>query len=131
MHLILEALNKLGQLDTAVEKIDQRLPVELYQIVDRTNQEVNLRHPSHLRSPQRLENGALDLKDDTSRSDVLKDLLWTLYSKFEAIAEGHRAVHDVVVGIAKRENFRNRKELARGFNEMWKLYQSEVGISSV
>lgn len=127
MHLLLEALHKMGQLDAAVEKMEQRLPIELFQIVERTNQEVDLRHPSHLRSLHRPEIGALDLGvDGETRNNVLNDLLWTLYSKFEAIAEGHRAVHDVVVGITKREGFRNRNNLASGFNEMWKLFQSEM-----
>ena len=128
MHMILEALNKLGHLDAAVDKMEQRLPVELFAIVDRTNQEVDLRHHSHLRSSGNAERGILDfdLEGSNSRNDVLNDLLWTLYSKFEAIAEGHRAVHDVVVGIAKREGLRDRSNLAGGFGEMWKLYQSEV-----
>lgn len=128
MHMILEALNRLGHLDAAVDKMEQRLPVELFAIVDRTNQEVDLRHPLHLRGRHKPEQEFLDLdvEGSNSRDDVLNDLLWTLYSKFEAIAEGHRVVHDVVVGIAKREGFRDRNQLAGGFDEMWKLYQSEV-----
>ena len=130
MHLILEALNKMGHLDAAVEKMEQRLPVELFQVVERTNQEVDLRHPSHLRNLHRPEMGAMDPSiEGGNRSDVLNDLLWTLYSKFEAIAEGHRAVHDVLVGISKREGFRNRNNLIGGFNEMWKLFQSEVSLA--
>ncbi len=128
MHMILEALNRLGHLDAAVDKLEQRLPVELFATVDRTNQEVDLRHPSHLRGPRKpeRESSDFDIEGSNSRNDVLNDLLWTLYSKFEAIAEGHRVVHDVVVGIAKREGFRDRHELAGGFDELWKLYQSEV-----
>ena len=128
MHMILEALNRLGHLETAVDKMDQRLPVELFAIVDRTNQEVDVRHPSHLRGSSKDQRESLDSTlDAAGRPDVLNDLLWTMYSKFEAIAEGHRAVHDVLVGIAKREGLRNRSTLTGGFHEMWKLYQSEVG----
>ena len=128
IHLILESLNKLGHLDTTVDTMEQRLPVELFTIVDRTNQEVELRHPSHLRDLKSLDSGLLnlDLDDISSRSDVLSDLLSTLYTKFEAIAEGHRAVHDIVVGIAKRDGVGTRTNLSGGFKEMWKLYQSEV-----
>ena len=131
IHLILESLNKLGHLDAAVDTMEQRLPVELFTIVDRTNREVDLRHPPYLRNLRGLDKGfpSLDMGDRSSRSDVLDDLLWTLYSKFEAIAEGHRAVHDVVVGIAKREGLGTRTSLSGGFKEMWKLYQSEVIIS--
>lgn len=128
MHIVLEALNKLGHLDVAVDRIEQRLPVELFAIVDRTNQEVELRHAAHIRTPRNADLGALNLDLEQSRDqrEVLNDLLWTLYSKFEAIAEGHRVVHDVVAGLVKRDGLRHPKKLTRGFKEMWKLYQSEM-----
>ena len=128
MHMLIESLNKLGHLDVAVDRMEQRLPVELFAIVDRTNQEVDMRHAAHTRGPQNSEKGPLhfDLGDSSARNDVLNDLLWTLYSKFEAIAEGHRTIHDVVAGIVKREGLRHPESLTRGFKEMWKLYQSEV-----
>ena len=133
IQMILEALNKLGHLDVAVDKMEQRLPVELFAIVDRIHQEVDHRHPSHLRSSSEGKRRTLDfdLEGSSSQTQVLDDLLETLYSKFEAIAEGHRVVHDVIVGIAKREGLRDRSSLARGFDEMWKLYQSEVSPSDL
>ena len=128
MHMVIEALNKLGHIDVAVDRMEQRLPVELFAIVDRTNQEVELRHASRIRVPRAAEPGALNLDLNQSRDqrEVLNDLLWTLYSKFEAIAEGHRAVHDVVAGVVRREGLRHPQKLTRGFKEMWKLYQSEI-----
>jgi exocyst complex component 4 len=54
------------------------------------------------------------------------DLLWSLYAKFEAIAEGHRVFHDVVSAIAKRENLRNSEILTGSFKELWMLYQNEI-----
>lgn len=126
--MLLEALDRAGCLDVAVDRIEQRLPVELFTIVDRTNQEVNLRHPAHLRQTGRLENALLahDFHDAKRRSEVLEDLLWTLYSKFEAVAEGHRVVHDVILGIARRNGLRQLGNLTGSFKELWKLYQSEV-----
>lgn len=128
IHMLLEALDRLGYLDIAVDRIEQRLPVELFTIVDRTNQEVDLRHPLHLRSGGRLEEALLNrsLSNSNRQSDVFDDLLWTLYSKFEAIAEGHRVVHDVVLGIARRNGLRRTDNLIGSFKELWKLYQSEV-----
>lgn len=128
MHMVIESLNKLGHLDVAVDRMEQRLPVELFAIVDRTNQEVDMRHAAHTRRPRSVEKTAFDFEfeDYSARNEVLNDLLWTLYSKFEAIAEGHRAIHDVVAGIVKREGLRHPESLTRGFKEMWKLYQSEV-----
>ena len=130
IHMVTESLNKLGHLDVAVDRIEQRLPVELFAIVDRTNQEVDLRHPAHKRGPLNLEKSIPEpnLHETTGESIVLNDLLWTVFSKFEAIAEGHRAFHDVVAGIVKRERLGRSESLTRGFKEMWKLYQSEVRL---
>ncbi len=128
IHMLIEALDRLGCLDVAVDRIEQRLPVELFNIVDRTNYEVELRHLAHSRDNARLDTALLAHRSfgAESRSDVLDDLLWTLYSKFEAVAEGHRVVHDVVLGIATRNGSRQPDELAGSFRELWKLYQSEV-----
>ncbi|CAD6563864.1 MAG: hypothetical protein ASARMPREDX12_000114 [Alectoria sarmentosa] len=128
IHMVTESLNKLGHLDVAVDRMEQRLPVELFAIVDRTNQEVDLRHPAHKSGPLNPEKSFLESNWEgiTAGSVVLNDLLWTLFSKFEAIAEGHRAFHEVVAGIVKRERLRHPESLTRGFKEMWKLYQSEM-----
>ncbi len=131
--MLIESLNKLGHLDVAIDRIEQRLPIELFAIVDKTNQEVDQRHPGSLREYHQTEKGMFDfgVYSNSGRSHVLQDLLWTLYSKFEAIAEGHRAVHDVVAGIVEREGLRYSDSLTGGFNELWKLYQSEVGNENV
>ncbi|KAL8782539.1 MAG: hypothetical protein Q9213_005304 [Squamulea squamosa] len=128
IHMLLEALDRAGCLEVAVDRIEQRLPVELFTIVDRTNQEVDMRHPAHLRENGRLENILLahDFHDAKRRSEILDDLLWTLYSKFEAVAEGHRVVHDVILGIARRNGSRQSGNLTGSFRELWKLYQSEL-----
>ncbi|KAL8700938.1 MAG: hypothetical protein Q9201_005176 [Fulgogasparrea decipioides] len=128
IQMLLEALDRLGCLDVAVDRIEQRMPVELFTIVDRTNREVKLRHPTRLRDTSRLGNVYLDrtLHDSKQTTDVLDDLLWTLYSKFEAIAEGHRVVHDVVSGIARQNGLRHHGSLTGSFKELWKLYQSEL-----
>lgn len=57
---------------------------------------------------------------------MLNDLFGTLYARFEAIAEGHRVVHEVISGITKREGTRGSSSLTGGFRELWKLYQSEI-----
>ena len=128
IHMIIESLNKLGRLEVAVDRIEQRLPIELFALVGKINHEVDVRHPAHLRPVQKAEIGVLDFESIgiNGRSDVLNDLLWTLCSKLEAIAEGHRAMHDVIAGIIKREGLRHSNTLTGGFKEMWKLYQSEV-----
>jgi exocyst complex component 4 len=119
IRLVIESLNKMNRLDMAINTIEQRLPVELFKVVDRSNNEVAQRHPSILRAYASRKGG---------KSKVGIDLLWTLYARFEAIAESHRAVHDVVAGIVRREGLRDSSSatLMRGFKELWKLYQSEV-----
>jgi exocyst complex component 4 len=50
IRLLLEALHNLGHLSTAISSLNQRLPVELFKLVDKTNNEVDQRHPSSLTS---------------------------------------------------------------------------------
>jgi exocyst complex component 4 len=128
IHLIIEALNKMGHLDIAVDRIEQRLPVELFYVVDKTNAEVDTRYPPHTRNQGQKNDGKphLPTETDGERGLVLSEFLWALYAKFEAIAESHRVVHDVVSGIVEREGIRKSSPLTSGFKELWKLYQSEV-----
>ncbi|OAL02546.1 hypothetical protein IQ06DRAFT_291921 [Phaeosphaeriaceae sp. SRC1lsM3a] len=130
IRLVLESLNKMNRLDMAVNTIEQRLPVELFKVVDKSNNEVAQRHPSILRAYASTKGAKskTGVESDEIRATLLNDLLWTLYARFEAIAESHRAVHDVVAGIVRREGLRDSSSatLTSGFKELWKLYQSEM-----
>jgi exocyst complex component 4 len=127
IRLLLESLNQLGHLENAISAIDQRMPIELFKVVDKTNIEVDQRHPLGVRSTQGDSRGkSKAFGDNDFQSVIIYDLLWTLYSKFEAIAEGHRVVHDVVTNIARREDMLDTHSLTKGFKELWKLYQSEI-----
>jgi exocyst complex component 4 len=135
MRLIIESLNKMNRLDLAINTIEQRLPVELFKVVDKSNNEVAQRHPSILRAyaSRKASKSKNLVESDEIRATLLDDLLYTLYARFEAIAESHRAVHDVVAGIVRREGLRDSSSVAltRGFKELWKLYQSEVFGSNI
>jgi exocyst complex component 4 len=124
IQLLVESLNSLGRLDVAVDTITQRLPVELFKIVEKSSNEADQRHPSTLRGSK----DGRDVLDGTNsaRNIVLNDLLGTLFARFEAIAEGHRVVHEIIAGILKREGLRTSSSLTGGFRELWKLYQSEI-----
>jgi exocyst complex component 4 len=103
--------------------------VELFKVVEKSNNEVAQRHPSVLRAyAQKTAKHYRGADNDELRTALLNDLLWTLYARFEAIAEGHRVVHDVVAGIVCREGIRDSSSsaLTRGFKGLWELYQSEV-----
>ncbi|KAI5803255.1 Sec8 exocyst complex component-specific domain-containing protein [Geopyxis carbonaria] len=130
IRLVLEALNNLGHLSNAVSTVNQRLPVELFKLVDKTNNEVDQRHPSSLASGNRnrFYGNSIDfgLTENDLRVTVINDLLCTLYSKFEAVMEGHRVIYDVVRGISKRESIQGAASLANGFVEVWQLIQSEM-----
>jgi exocyst complex component 4 len=126
--LLVEALNKLGRLESAVNTIKQRLPVELFGIVNETNTEVDQKHPSSLRGGISNAHGnqAFGSRENSIRADVIYDLLWTLYAKFEAIAESHRVFHDAVKAVVRREGAGNSSVLLGGFRELWNLYQNEI-----
>ncbi|KAL1608190.1 exocyst subunit [Paraconiothyrium brasiliense] len=130
VRLIVESLNKMNRLDIAVDTIHERLPVELYRVVEKSNNEVAQRHPSIIRAyaARKEEKRTVAAESDELRAGVLNDLLWTLYARFEAIAESHRVVYDVVTGIVRRDGIRdsNSTPLTRGFKELWKLFQNEI-----
>lgn len=124
IQLLVESLNSLGRLDVAVNTITERLPTETRKVVEKCSNEVDQRHPSTMRGSK----DGRDVLDGTNsaRNIVLNDLLGALYARFEAIAEGHRVVHEVIGGILKREGLRGSSSLTGGFRELWKLYQSEI-----
>lgn len=129
VSLLVEALNKLGRLQNAVETLKQRLPVELFGIVNETINEVDQRHPSSLRGASAKSGDGLHVygaRETRMRADVIYDLLWTLYGKFEAIGEGHRVFHESIKALIRREGAGNNSALLGSFKELWNLYQNEI-----
>ncbi|KAK5098843.1 exocyst subunit [Lithohypha guttulata] len=127
IQMIVEALNRRGYLEELVTRIEQRLPVELYKVVERTNIEIDAKYPAHLRTTDgRSRTSPVILQPSQTDSKVLADFLWTLYAKFEAIAEGHRVLHEVVLGIVSREQLAKPEQYGASFKELWKLYQAEI-----
>jgi exocyst complex component 4 len=124
IQLLVESLHSLGRLDAAVDNITQRLPVELFKVVERSGNEADQRHPSSARGAKAGQD-QLEFSN-SAKASVLTDLLETLFARFEAIAEGHRVVHEVISGILKREGLRTSSTLTSGFRELWKLFQSEI-----
>ncbi|KAK3326569.1 Sec8 exocyst complex component-specific domain-containing protein [Apodospora peruviana] len=127
--LLVESLNKLGRLEAAVDMLKQRLPVELFTVVNETINDVDQKHPSSLRGGG--PSGSLGLhmygpRETQMRADVIYDLLWTLYGKFEAIAEGHRVFHEAIKALIRREGAGNNSVLLGSFKELWNLYQNEI-----
>jgi exocyst complex component 4 len=133
IRLCLEALHNLGHLPNAIATVNQRLPVEIFKLVDKTNAEVDQRHPSSLtaRRTRGYHGKTMDLglSENDVRVTTIHDLLYTLYSKFEAMLEGYRVIYDVVRGITKRgDTLQDAESWKHGFVEVWQLIQSEVTI---
>ncbi|AEO63402.1 ee314d83-3fee-4efa-b588-9d31f60b96a3 [Thermothielavioides terrestris] len=126
--LLVESLNKLGRLESAVDTLKQRLPVELFAVVNETINEVDQKHPSSLRGGSSGSQGLhiYGQRETRMRADVIYDLLWTLYGKFEAIAEGHRVFHESIKALIRREGAGNNIALLGSFKELWNLYQNEI-----
>lgn len=126
--LVVEALNKLGRLQNAVETLKQRLPVELFAVVNETINEVEQRHPTSFRAAVGKLDGVqiYSARELQMRADVIYDLLWTLYGKFEAIGEGQRVFHESIKALIRREGSGNNIALLGSFKELWHLYQNEI-----
>jgi exocyst complex component 4 len=126
--LLVEALNKLGRLQNAVETLKQRMPVELFGIVNETINEVDQRHPSSLRGGSTNADGlhVYGTRETQMRAEVIYDLLWSLFGKFEAIGEGHRVFHESIKALIRREGAGNNSALLGSFKELWNLYQNEI-----
>jgi exocyst complex component 4 len=126
--LVVESLNKLGRLESAVDTLKQRLPVELFAVVNETINDIDQKHPSSLRGGSNGSHGLhiYGQRETRMRADVIYDLLWTLYGKFEAIAEGHRVFHESIKALIRREGAGNNIALLGSFKELWNLYQNEI-----
>jgi len=140
---IVMALHSLSQVHRAMDTITQRLPLEVYQLVDKTIQEIELRRQidwqnikgkqkqSTFDAPRSGSGGFIKSEKD---AEILADLMWTLYSKMTAVLSGHRVVHDCVLKIVKeskaaggggdKENLVDTPEF--NYIEVWKPIQSEV-----
>ncbi|KAL1302546.1 hypothetical protein AAFC00_002928 [Neodothiora populina] len=127
IHLLVESLDRMSRLDLAVDAVEQRLPVELFRVVERANIDVEQRYPSVVRNATKKQHPKSDIPTDLDQDKkaILEDMLSTLYAKFEAIAEGHRVLHEVISRILKRQGVQI-SPLLRSFTELWKLYQSEI-----
>ncbi|KAL2023823.1 hypothetical protein VTK56DRAFT_1090 [Thermocarpiscus australiensis] len=126
--LLVESLNRLGRLESAVDMLKQRLPVELFAVVNETINDIDQKHPSSLRGGSNSSHGLhiYGQRETRMRADVIYDLLWTLYGKFEAIAECHRVFHESIKALIRREGAGNNTALLGSFKELWNLYQNEI-----
>ncbi|KND01717.1 uncharacterized protein SPPG_03510 [Spizellomyces punctatus DAOM BR117] len=112
MLCLIESLALLGRLRPAMEVIRERLPVELYYVVERTVQEVDHRYGKLGSSVEETLRGGIDsqgpnlLGTDARKAEirVLLEFLWELFRKFEAIIHGHTFLQAIVQELTKRQS---------------------------
>ncbi|KAJ3217398.1 hypothetical protein HDU67_007981 [Dinochytrium kinnereticum] len=100
MKTLLESLFIIGRLPDAIEIVRERLPVEVYYVVERTIQEV-------------------DGSTKADQASLLRDLLSNLFVKLEAIIDGHKFIASFV--NSKALNFEMYSE-----RDVWLTIQNEV-----
>ncbi|ORX92580.1 hypothetical protein K493DRAFT_316507 [Basidiobolus meristosporus CBS 931.73] len=132
---LLETLYVLGKLPSALESIQQRVPIELYQLVDRIVEEVDSRakREMSLFNPEKrytlLASGglqAIQQAENEMSNEILRDFTTTLYSKLETMLEHHKFVLDVSTKIQKRNKATEGEPNPYTFKEVWMSVQSEV-----
>lgn len=109
---LFESLAVLGKLPDAVESVAHRIPVEIFNLVEATVDEVDKRNSNNetdrkrstiVGSVTRLSgrlSGAQSSAMEMS-AETLRDLFWTLYSKFDAILQGFRVGYEVCIRIGE------------------------------
>lgn len=183
IEMLLESLARLGKVGYALEVVQQRLNVELYQLVESTIEEVDQRNESgrgfYSSSSYRPESAILSSSSALARSfaentrssfrsshtstllsgslvgsrasglgrgssstestalergaETMRDLFWTLFSKLDAVLQGHRVVHEVAAKISSRPGFKEkdsqsvkRAASGRSLVAVWRPIQTEV-----
>ena len=132
IQMIIETLARLNRLPSAFDVIHQRVPTELHKIVDKTISDINSRLPRALRdapdahAPQDLLD--YSVLGTNSRSSALKDFIWTLYSKFIAVLQGHRVIYEVIQSISATQGGDNSDNalLDYDFFNVFKIFESEI-----
>lgn len=139
IRLIVETCFKMNRLPNLLDLIFQNLPLELHKLIEKTIVEVRQRFPK-LKDQNDSSKSKVNLflEDDSeslvisSNSDgrliVLKDLIWTLYSKLLAVLQGHRVIYEVVEGIAKRHHGRKQESefLDYDFFKVYSKVEQEI-----
>lgn len=124
MESLLEALAILGRLGSSLDVVAQRLPIEIYSLVDRTLNEIEERlevrrrysaqngstngrpssvyvfaggHISHRSyiDASSLRLASLESSEKQTDHEILRDLFWTLFSKLHAVTQSLRVVYEV------------------------------------
>ncbi|KAF9212936.1 hypothetical protein BGZ59_006119 [Podila verticillata] len=99
LEVLVESLGLLGKFKDAIVTILQRVPLETYQLIDKTISEVNERRNAEaLKTIHPRDSNYEDEEDEkylatkNHENEILKDLFWTLFSKLDCVTQGHSIV---------------------------------------
>ncbi|KAG0333567.1 hypothetical protein BG000_009064 [Podila horticola] len=99
LEILVESLGLLGKFKDAIVTILQRVPLETYQLIDKTISEVNERRNAEaLKTIHPRDSNYEDEEDEkylatkNHENEILRDLFWTLFSKLDCITQGHSTV---------------------------------------
>ncbi|KAF8323217.1 hypothetical protein DL93DRAFT_2049947 [Clavulina sp. PMI_390] len=137
IETLLEALSVLGKLVGALDAVIQRMPHEIFALIESTIEEVSDRS-EFIRSTRGPEAGlgkslaasstssyifverasteelvaslrlmALEASAKESDRETLRDLFWSLFSKLDAVVQGFRVTYEVSNRIGKRRDFKD------------------------
>ncbi|KAF8578412.1 Sec8 exocyst complex component-specific domain-containing protein [Ramaria rubella] len=149
IETLLESLTVLGELGNGLDIVAQRLPVEIYSLLEGTIDEVNERaefnkrmsllapgYPSSnvgaTRNPALsvLRLASLESSVKEADQETLRDLFWTLYSKLDAVLQSLRVVYEVANRIGSRRDFKDSSGAKPGalfpLADLWPTLNSEI-----
>ena len=136
IETLLESIAVLGELGNSLDMVAQRLPLEVYSLLEATIDEVNERSefnkrlsllaPGSTERPSSVFGAAsrnltlsglrlTSLESSVKEIDqeTLRDMFWTLYSKLDAVLQGLRVVYEVANRIGSVSHYVDSMKLLR------------------
>jgi exocyst complex component 4 len=131
MKIILECLRLLEQLPEALETIRQRLPLELYSVVEKTINEIDKKNENsynisknskHIFKSKNISD-LIGINSQEAKSNLLKDMLKLLYSKLDSIVQIHAFILNTSEKMLKLEGIQSTTYTIR---DVWIAVQNEI-----
>ncbi|KTW28876.1 hypothetical protein T552_01505 [Pneumocystis carinii B80] len=134
IRMLTKALYLLDVFPVAIDIIVQRLPVEIYQLIDKTINEVEQRDLNLLQNmfPKQKSLNIIDtdFSEDIMKSEILKDFFWTLYSKLIAVLNRYNIMYIYISDLSSIQSEENEGItsglVSFNFLNIWKPIESEI-----
>lgn len=137
IRFLIETISRLNRLPQTFDYLESSANRELKKVVEKTTQEVYQRSPKAFLNTDSDPSAPLNLFDDLSvwedhaKLSVLKDLMWTLYSKFMAVLQGHRVVYEVSFAIRQGtvvdKSTTNKKDASTMDHDIFSIFEKMLG----